>query len=256
MVAGTPTKIMSIGPNNPNTTTGFIDGYTTTATAAGTTTLTVLSTMQQFFTGVTTQTVTLPVTSTLILGQTYRIFNASTGAVTVKSSGANSIVVIPANSSAVLTCILTSGTSAASWSAAASAGVYLEGTFTPAFSATSAVFSYASQVGLYVKHGREVTVMITLSLNGSGNTFNGNDLFITGLPFAGTAPAVQYATVSWSNSTSSFVNMQALLLNNSTSLRIIGITAAVTNMYSVLANNALLGNSGGMSLNLTYIAGS
>ena len=43
-------------------------GYTTTATAAGTTTLTVSSNYRQFFTGSTTQTIVLPVTSTLVIG--------------------------------------------------------------------------------------------------------------------------------------------------------------------------------------------
>lgn len=94
----------------------FIQGYATTATAAGTTTLTVDSVGTQFFTGSTTQTVVLPVTSTLVLGQTYRIVNNSSGLVTIQSSGANSILVMGASTSAVFTCILTSGTSAASWS--------------------------------------------------------------------------------------------------------------------------------------------
>lgn len=95
-----------------------ISGYTTTATAAGTTTLTVSSTYNQYFTGVTTQTVVLPVTSTLVLGQSYRIVNNSTGAVTIQSSGANTVVILPGNGcSAVVSCILTSGTTAASWSA-------------------------------------------------------------------------------------------------------------------------------------------
>lgn len=39
--------------------------YSTTATAAGTTTLTVSSNQLQFFTGTTTQTVALPVASTM-----------------------------------------------------------------------------------------------------------------------------------------------------------------------------------------------
>lgn len=43
----------------------FINGFTTTATAAGTTTLTVSSTYNQVFTGGSTQTVVLPVASTL-----------------------------------------------------------------------------------------------------------------------------------------------------------------------------------------------
>tara|TARA_R110000868_G_scaffold102701_6_gene283023 strand:+ start:668 stop:1903 length:1236 start_codon:yes stop_codon:yes gene_type:complete len=90
-------------------------GYTTTATAAGTTTLTLSSTQQQFFTGSTTQTVVLPVTSTLVLGQTFRIVNMSTGVVTVNSSGGNAVVAMVALSEVTVTCILTSGTSAASW---------------------------------------------------------------------------------------------------------------------------------------------
>ena len=94
----------------------FLSGYTTTATAAGTTTLTVNDTYWQFFTGATTQTVTLPVTSTLALGQTFFIVNISSGAVTVNSSGGNAVQVMAANTSAIVTCVLTSGTSAASWS--------------------------------------------------------------------------------------------------------------------------------------------
>lgn len=93
----------------------FLAGYTTTATAAGTTTLTVSSTYQQFFTGVTTQTVTLPVTSTLILGHQFYIQNNSSGAVTVQSSGANTIIVMASNTTLIMTCILTSGTTGASW---------------------------------------------------------------------------------------------------------------------------------------------
>jgi hypothetical protein len=90
-------------------------GYTTTATAAGTTTLTVTSNHQQFFTGTTTQTIVLPVTSTLALGVSYLIENNSTGLLTVQSSGLNAITTIPTGVTALFTCILTSGTTAASW---------------------------------------------------------------------------------------------------------------------------------------------
>ena len=92
-----------------------VPGYTTTATAAGTTTLSVTSTQQQYFTGVTTQTVVLPVTSTLVLGHFFRIVNNSTGVVSVNSSGGNLVVALVPNSQAIITCILTSGTTAASW---------------------------------------------------------------------------------------------------------------------------------------------
>jgi len=93
----------------------FIEGYTTTATAAGTTVITVASTYWQYFTGSTTQTVTMPVTSTLVLGQAWEFVNNSTGVVTVQSSGGNTITAMAAGTSAVFTCILTSGTTAASW---------------------------------------------------------------------------------------------------------------------------------------------
>jgi hypothetical protein len=92
-----------------------IFGFTTTATAAGTTTLTNTSTIYQLFTGTTTQTIVLPVTSTLAQGWTFNIVNTSTGTLTVNSSGGNLVVSIPTNSSAVLTCVLASGTTAASW---------------------------------------------------------------------------------------------------------------------------------------------
>ena len=91
-------------------------GYATTATAAGTTTLTVASPHQQFFTGSTTQTIVLPVTSTLVLGLGYTITNNSSGVLTVQSSGLNDIVSVPAKATVKVVCILTSGTTAASWS--------------------------------------------------------------------------------------------------------------------------------------------
>lgn len=97
--------------------TGGLDAYTTTATAAGTTTLTSSSNYQQFFTGSTTQNCDLPVTSTLVLGQTYLIVNNSSGVVTVRSSGGNTVQAMAANTQLLVTCILTSGTTAASWDA-------------------------------------------------------------------------------------------------------------------------------------------
>lgn len=100
----------------PGVSPNFASGYTTTATAAGTTTLTVASTAFQYFTGSTTQTVVLPVTSTLFTGLSYTVVNNATGVVTVQSSGANNVLVMGPQSTATFVCILTSGTSAASWS--------------------------------------------------------------------------------------------------------------------------------------------
>jgi hypothetical protein len=115
-IGGTRARTMSVGPNNPNTPTQFIDGYATTDTAAGTTTLVVGSAYTQRFTGTTTQTIVMPVVSTLPqTGWGVRIVNESTGLLTVNSSGANLITTIPPGTSAVITCILITGTTAASW---------------------------------------------------------------------------------------------------------------------------------------------
>jgi len=117
-ITATPTaSILAAWDANKNlSANNHIQAYTTTATAAGTTTLLVGSTFQQFFTGVTTQTVLLPVTSTLVLGMSYSIVNNSTGIVTVQSSGANTVLAVAPGTAALFTCILTSGTTAASWS--------------------------------------------------------------------------------------------------------------------------------------------
>jgi len=94
----------------------MVEGYTTTATAAGTTTLTVNSTYLQFFTGSTTQTVQLPVTSTLSTGYQFYIRNNSTGLVTITSSGSNTVRILAGGTRCLVTCIGTALTTAADWS--------------------------------------------------------------------------------------------------------------------------------------------
>ena len=76
------------------------DGYTTTATAAGTTALTASSTSMQVFTGTTTQTVKLPSTATLTLGRRFTIVNKSTGSIAVQTSAAGAIITQIANTTA------------------------------------------------------------------------------------------------------------------------------------------------------------
>lgn len=92
----------------------FIPGFTTTATAAGTTTLTVDSTQEQEFTGSTTQTVLLPTTG-IVAGQSFTIINQSTSSVTVQSSGANTIAVLPGLSTAIFKARVPAPTTAANW---------------------------------------------------------------------------------------------------------------------------------------------
>lgn len=104
-----------------------VESFSTTATAAETTALTVNSNPIQEFTGSTTQTITLPVVTTLPkTGFQFLIINNSSGALTVNSSGGNLVQSVAAGGSAFITCILLTGTGAASWDStyiAASAAV-------------------------------------------------------------------------------------------------------------------------------------
>lgn len=156
--SATPTAstIATWDANSNLSANSLLEGYTTTATAAGTTTLTVASTYLQFFTGSTTQTVKMPVTSTLVLGQSWFITNQSTGVVTVQSSGSNTILAMGSNTSALITCILTSGTSETSWYAS-----YLGGTGTGTVNAGT-----SGQLAYYASSGNTVSGLtpgVTLS---------------------------------------------------------------------------------------------
>jgi len=92
-------------------------GYTSTATAAGTTVLTSTSSQYQLFTGTLAETITLPVTSTLGTGWSFHIVNNSTGSLTVNSSGGNLVTTIISGLTAMVTCIGTTLTTAADWEA-------------------------------------------------------------------------------------------------------------------------------------------
>lgn len=153
--------------NGNITANNFLEGYTTTATAAAITTLTVASTYQQYFTGSTSQTVKLPVTSTLALGQSFYIVNNSTGTVTVESSGANTIQAMAANTSLLVTCILTSGTTAASWNAeyAQQSSINLYATET----GTNASF-YPALFATFETGAQPVYLSSTITYNPSGGS--------------------------------------------------------------------------------------
>lgn len=153
--AATASTLALRDANGNLTAAAFLEGYSTTVTAAGATTLTVGSSYNQFFTGTTTQTLVLPVASTLVLGQQWLVTNISTGAVTVQSSGANAVVVLAGGASAVLTCILISGTSAASWQ--------------------------ATYFGSVITSGKSLSASNTLTLAGTDATtitFQGTDTYI------------------------------------------------------------------------------
>jgi hypothetical protein len=104
------------GPNSNMRANNFAPACTVVNTAAITTTLTIASTGLYVYQGTTAgQIVVLPVVSTLLVGYQYQIKNTSTQTINVQSSGLNSIIILAPSTSAILTCVLITGTSAASW---------------------------------------------------------------------------------------------------------------------------------------------
>lgn len=117
---------------------------------------------------------------------------------------------------------------------------YEEGTFTPAFSATGATFSYAAgTIGTYTKIGNRVMVDFRLQLNTSGNTLTGNALSMTGLPFAADTGFTLGFPILWANSTSSYVAVSATLTAG-TSITFGGANAAGTTAVTAQNANQLL----------------
>ena len=60
---------------------------------------------------------------------------------------------------------------------------YEEGTWTPVITADAAAGAYGSQLGDYVKIGRQVTILFTINISTIGS-FAGIQTKVTGLPFA------------------------------------------------------------------------
>lgn len=140
-------------------------GFTSTATAAGTTTLTVASNEIQEFTGSTTQTVVLPVVTTLPrTGWKYHIINNSTGALTINSSGSNLVQTIPAGCEAIITCVALTGTSAASWNSTFITAASSAGALTAvSLAATGGITSASPSAGIGYTTGAGSTVTQTSS---------------------------------------------------------------------------------------------
>jgi hypothetical protein len=99
----------------------YIQGLTTTATAAGTTTLTVSSSMLQQFTGTLTQTIVLPDATTLSVGQPFVIANRSTGILTVKNGASTTLTTVLSGTSTTFTNVSNAST-AGTWDFSAPPG--------------------------------------------------------------------------------------------------------------------------------------
>jgi hypothetical protein len=120
VTAATASSVMGRDANANTQANNLIENFATTATAAGTTTLSVSSAYNQQFTGSTTQTVVLPDATTLVVGQQFAILNRSTGAVTVNNHGASLVATVGASTQAYITCT-SIGSSNGTWDVSSSA---------------------------------------------------------------------------------------------------------------------------------------
>ena len=93
----------------------FTPGWTSTTTAAGTTTFTVASTYYQRFVGSTTQTVKLPDATTVAKGQGFIIDNDSLGSLSLQDGSSASLGSVVAGMAAFIFCE-DNNTTAGSWS--------------------------------------------------------------------------------------------------------------------------------------------
>lgn len=184
-----------------------MNGYTTTATAAGTTTMSITSTKTQFFTGTSTQTVKLPTTS-VIVGQTYYITNNSTGLVTVQSSGANTIQILGAGMSGQFTAIVATPTTAANWSVILEPFTGLNKATTASANAATIDLAYVTNT---ITNNSAATLTITLPTAGA---IDGEMRIVRVLDFSAAAQ-----TIAWTNTENSGVSAPTTS-NGSTTLPI------------------------------------
>ena len=143
----------------PPQTMASLMGYTSTATAAGYTSLDNTSSYYQQFTGSTTQTIVLPNTATLALGWTYHLVNNSTANVTANTfANAATLITIPANTTAMVTCINIASNTATGWevgltdfstyTGTGSVVMATTPTITPANAAATTAASTAGYIGM------------------------------------------------------------------------------------------------------------
>lgn len=187
-------------------------GFTSTATAGATTTLTNTSSYYQVFTGTLNQTVQLPATSTLAAGWSFHIVNNSTGTLTVQTATAVSLGTVPAGVTAMPTALNTTGDTATDWEFGYTDFSTLTGTgnnvlatsptlTTPTLgvaTATSinkmAITAPATSSTLAVADGKTLTASSTLTLAGTDATtmtFPTTSQSIAGLGVAQTWTAAQ-----------------------------------------------------------------
>ena len=199
-------------------------GYTSTVTAAGTTTLTAASTQYQRFTGTTTQTVKMPDATTLSKGFIYTIDNDSTGSLTIIDNASTTLDTVVGGSIDYFT-LLDNSTSAGTWIAYS----LLPSTYD--FGATTASFGNASitnavWTGTTVASGYGGTGLTTFSAANNALYSTSASVLVAGtLPIAaGGTAATTFTTngVVYGNGTSALGFSANFAFNSSTSVLTVG----------------------------------
>lgn len=187
-VSAPATSTLMLRDSNANVqANAFTPNYSSTATAAGTTTLTVGSSYIQVFTGSTTQTVKLPAANTLSqTGAGFFIINRSSGVVTVVDDGSNTIQAMAANSFCWFT-VANIGSANGSWNASYSVNNAGGGTV------TSVAFSVPG-ASIFGVTGSPVTTSGTLGMTTTG-TSGGIPYFSSASALSSSALLAQYGVV-------------------------------------------------------------
>lgn len=114
--AATASTVMVRNSSGNSLVNNLILGYREFASNGGTYVIGAVTNPNLRVTGTLNQYVKMPDPTTVPLGISYHIRNDSTGVITVQSDNNDEIVSISSGADCVLTCILASGTTAASWS--------------------------------------------------------------------------------------------------------------------------------------------
>ena len=225
--SGAASSLALLDANSNITTNNLLEGYSTTADASGTTTLTVSSAYQQTFTGSSNQICQLPTVSTLVLGQSYMIMNMGTGVVTINSSGSNLVQTVPSNCTAIVSCVKITGTDATSWSvifmgAYDSSGNCIRYSGFPeeiAFNdITTSIGNNTYTIDLYAQYNYTVNQLVIQSGSGTCTAalqIGGSN--ITGISSVSVSTTINTATASGSN-TMSIGSKLTLVLSSTSSL--------------------------------------
>jgi len=133
---------------------------------------------------------------------------------------------------------------------------YEEGTATLSFSSSGSTFQYSYQIAFYTKIGRMVNLVCYMQLDGGGNSFSGNTVSITGLPFTSINNAGHQATtacrIRYVNLGTGFTYLMATIGSNTTT---VGFLQCGDNVApGTIGANQLSSSSGQIKFSLSYVA--